>query len=47
MEAMGYNYKMIGNAVPPRMAKKIAHAIYSVLERSDIYSLKDYEHSFH
>lgn len=35
-ESMGYNYKMIGNAVPPQLAKKIAKAIYNVLDRSDI-----------
>ena len=30
-EKMGYNYKMIGNAVPPLMAKGIAKGIYEAL----------------
>ena len=30
-ERMGYNYKMIGNAVPPLMAKNIAEAINKIL----------------
>ena len=32
-EKMGYNYKMIGNAVPPLMAKKIALGIASVYDK--------------
>lgn len=33
-ESMGYNYKMIGNAVPPLMAEKIAIAIYNVIKKA-------------
>lgn len=33
-ESMGYNYKMIGNAVPPLMAKKIGLAIAQVLNKN-------------
>ena len=29
---MGYNYKMIGNAVPPLMAEKIALAVFNVFK---------------
>jgi DNA (cytosine-5)-methyltransferase 1 len=32
-EKMGYNYKMIGNAVPPIMAKKIALAVFKAFKK--------------
>ena len=32
-EKMGHNYKMIGNAVPPLMAKKIALAVFKVFNK--------------
>lgn len=38
-ESMGYNYKMIGNAVPPVMAERIAGAI------AEVYSLQSVEKS--
>ena len=31
-ERMGHNYKMIGNAVPPLMAKHIASAVHSIVK---------------
>jgi len=40
-ESMGYNYKMIGNAVPPLMANKIALAIAEVF--NDICSISNKE----
>ena len=34
IEKMGYNYKMIGNAVPPLMAKNIALGVFNAFKHS-------------